>query len=213
MEIRALTHQDTPACVQLMQLLSQRGEILYKPVTEDDFNTRFFGECRWGFGAFENNALIGFAHASAKTSFLNKENAANTPLYLTLILVHPDHRLKGVGTALINRIKMLRAELGKPSVTITDMNGNALSWASAGGMGFKGSRKSTPFAAQTAADVAAKAAMEHGLREVECYVKGPGAGREAAIRSLQAAGLEVSMIKDVTPIPHNGCRPPKRRRV
>ena len=98
-------------------------------------------------------------------------------------------------------------------VTITDMNGNALSWASAGGMGFKGSRKSTPFAAQTAADVAAKAAMEHGLREVECYVKGPGAGREAAIRSLQAAGLEVSMIKDVTPIPHNGCRPPKRRRV
>ena len=98
-------------------------------------------------------------------------------------------------------------------VTITDMNGNALSWASAGGMGFKGSRKSTPYAAQTAADVAAKAAMEHGLREVECYVKGPGAGREAAIRSLQAAGLEVSMIKDVTPIPHNGCRPPKRRRV
>ena len=98
-------------------------------------------------------------------------------------------------------------------VTITDMNGNALSWASAGGMGFKGSRKSTPYAAQTAADTAAKAAMEHGLREVECYVKGPGAGREAAIRSLQAAGLEVSMIKDVTPIPHNGCRPPKRRRV
>ena len=98
-------------------------------------------------------------------------------------------------------------------VTITDMNGNALSWASAGGMGFRGSRKSTPYAAQTAADTAAKAAMEHGLREVECYVKGPGAGREAAIRSLQAAGLEVSMIKDVTPIPHNGCRPPKRRRV
>ena len=87
-----------------------------------------------------------------------------------------------------------------------------MSWASAGGMGFKGSRKSTPFAAQIAADTAAKAAMEHGLREVECYVKGPGAGREAAIRSLQAAGLEVSMIKDVTPIPHN-CRPPKRRRV
>ena len=98
-------------------------------------------------------------------------------------------------------------------VTITDVNGNAISWASYGGMGFRGSRKSTPFAAQIAADTAAKAAMDHGLSEIECYVKGPGAGREAAIRALQAAGLEVSMIKDVTPIPHNGCRPPKRRRV
>ena len=110
-------------------------------------------------------------------------------------------------------IAHIKSTFNNTIVTITDMNGNALSWASAGGMGFKGSRKSTPFAAQTAADVAAKAAMEQGLREVECYVKGPGAGREAAIRSLQAAGLEVSMIKDVTPIPHNGCRPPKRRRV
>ena len=110
-------------------------------------------------------------------------------------------------------IAHIKSTFNNTIVTITDMNGNALSWASAGGMGFKGSRKSTPFAAQTAADVAAKAAMEHGLREVECYVKGPGAGREAAIRSLQAAGLEVSMIKDVTPIPHNGCRPPKKRRV
>ena len=110
-------------------------------------------------------------------------------------------------------IAHIKSTFNNTIVTITDINGNALSWASAGGMGFKGSRKSTPFAAQTAADVAAKAAMEHGLREVECYVKGPGAGREAAIRSLQAAGLEVSMIKDVTPIPHNGCRPPKRRRV
>ena len=91
--------------------------------------------------------------------------------------------------------------------------GNALSWASAGEMGFRGSRKSTPFAAQTAAETAAKAAMEHGLKTVEVYVKGPGSGREAAIRALQAAGLEVTMIKDVTPIPHNGCRPPKRRRV
>ena len=98
-------------------------------------------------------------------------------------------------------------------VTITDMNGNAISWASAGGMGFRGSRKSTPFAAQIAADTAAKAAMDHGLREIECYVKGPGAGREAAIRALQATGLEVNMIKDVTPIPHNGCRSPKRRRI
>ena len=98
-------------------------------------------------------------------------------------------------------------------VTITDLQGNALSWASAGGLGFRGSRKSTPFAAQTAADVAAKAAMEHGLKTVEVFVKGPGAGREAAIRALQAAGLEVKLIKDVTPIPHNGCRPAKRRRV
>ncbi len=98
-------------------------------------------------------------------------------------------------------------------VTLTDTQGNALSWASAGGLGFKGSKKSTPFAAQTASDVAAKAAMEHGLKSVEVYVKGPGSGREAAIRALQAAGLEISMIKDVTPIPHNGCRPPKRRRV
>ena len=98
-------------------------------------------------------------------------------------------------------------------VTITDLQGNALSWASAGGLGFRGSRKSTPFAAQTAADVAAKAAMEHGLKTVEVFVKGPGAGREAAIRALQAAGLEVKLIKDVTPIPHNGCRPTQRRRV
>lgn len=110
-------------------------------------------------------------------------------------------------------IAHIKSTFNNTIVTITDVNGNALSWASAGGMGFKGSRKSTPFAAQIAADTAAKAAMEHGLREVECFVKGPGAGREAAIRSLQAAGLEVSMIKDVTPIPHNGCRPPKRRRV
>ena len=98
-------------------------------------------------------------------------------------------------------------------VTLTDKSGNALSWASAGGLGFRGSRKSTPFAAQMAAEVAAKAAMEHGLKTVEVFVRGPGQGREAAIRALQAVGLEVTMIKDVTPIPHNGCRPPKRRRV
>ena len=98
-------------------------------------------------------------------------------------------------------------------VTITDLQGNALSWASAGELGFRGSRKSTPYAAQTAAETAAKAAMEHGLKTVEVFVKGPGQGREAAIRALQAVGLEVTMIKDVTPIPHNGCRPPKRRRV
>ena len=98
-------------------------------------------------------------------------------------------------------------------VTITDTKGNTISWGSAGGLGFKGSRKSTPFAAGEAAETAAKAAMEHGLKTVEVYVKGPGAGREAAIRALQSAGLELSSIKDVTPIPHNGCRPPKRRRV
>lgn len=98
-------------------------------------------------------------------------------------------------------------------VTLTDMEGNALAWSSAGSLGFKGSRKSTPFAAQMAAEAAAKSAMEHGLRSIQVFVKGPGAGREAAIRSLQAAGLEISMITDVTPIPHNGCRPPKRRRV
>ena len=98
-------------------------------------------------------------------------------------------------------------------VTITDVEGNAISWASAGGLGFRGSKKSTPFAAQMAAETAAKAAMEHGLKYVEVYVKGPGSGRESAIRALQVAGLEVNMIKDVTPIPHNGCRPPKRRRV
>ncbi len=107
----------------------------------------------------------------------------------------------------------IRSTFNNTIVTIADPQGNALSWASSGQAGFKGSRKSTPFAAQLAAEAAAKSAMEYGLREVEVFVKGPGAGREAAIRSLQAAGLEVSMIKDVTPIPHNGCRPPKRRRV
>ena len=107
----------------------------------------------------------------------------------------------------------IRASFNNTIVTITDVQGNAISWASAGGLGFRGSRKSTPFAAQSAAETAAKSAMEHGLKTVEVYVKGPGSGREAAIRALQAAGLEVSLIKDVTPIPHNGCRPPKRRRV
>ena len=98
-------------------------------------------------------------------------------------------------------------------VTITDPQGNTIAWGSAGGLGFKGSRKSTPFAAGQVAETAAKSAMEHGLKVVEVFVKGPGSGREAAIRSLQSAGLEISAIKDVTPIPHNGCRPPKRRRV
>ena len=98
-------------------------------------------------------------------------------------------------------------------VSITDVQGNVISWASAGGLGFKGSRKSTPFAAQMAAEKATKEAMEHGLKTVEVFVKGPGSGREAAIRALQTTGLEVSLIKDVTPVPHNGCRPPKRRRV
>jgi small subunit ribosomal protein S11 len=107
----------------------------------------------------------------------------------------------------------IKSTFNNSIITLTDAAGNALSWSSAGQLGFKGSRKSTPFAAQMAAETAAKAAMEHGLRSIQVFVKGPGAGREAAIRSLQAAGLEVTLIKDVTPIPHNGCRPPKRRRV
>ena len=107
----------------------------------------------------------------------------------------------------------IQSTFNNTMVTLTDTNGNALSWASAGGLGFRGSRKSTPFAAQMAAETAAKAAMEHGLKSVEVMVKGPGSGREAAIRALQAAGLEVTLIKDVTPVPHNGCRPSKRRRV
>ncbi|MDR2166589.1 MAG: 30S ribosomal protein S11 [Clostridiales bacterium] len=107
----------------------------------------------------------------------------------------------------------IQATFNNTIVTITDMNGNALCWASAGGLGFRGSRKSTPYAAQMASDSAASAAKEFGLRSVEVYVKGPGSGREAAIRALSAAGLEVTMIKDVTPVPHNGCRPPKRRRI
>ncbi len=107
----------------------------------------------------------------------------------------------------------IRSSFNNTLVTITDLQGNAVAWSSAGSLGFRGSRKSTPFAAQMAAETAAKAAMEHGLKTVEVYVKGPGSGREAAIRALQTAGLDVNMIKDVTPIPHNGCRPPKRRRV
>ncbi|KGP76938.1 30S ribosomal protein S11 [Desulfosporosinus sp. Tol-M] len=110
-------------------------------------------------------------------------------------------------------IAHIKSSFNNTMVTITDTRGNALSWSSAGSLGFRGSRKSTPFAAQMAAETCAKVAMEHGLKDVECFVKGPGAGREAAIRALQAAGLEVNLIKDVTPIPHNGCRPPKRRRV
>ena len=106
-----------------------------------------------------------------------------------------------------------QASFNNTIITFTDTRGNTVSWASAGQSGFKGSRKSTPFAAQMAAEAAAKTAMEHGLKTVEVFVKGPGSGREAAIRALQTAGLEVTMIKDVTPIPHNGCRPPKRRRV
>ncbi|NLI54942.1 MAG: 30S ribosomal protein S11 [Clostridiales bacterium] len=107
----------------------------------------------------------------------------------------------------------IRSSFNNTLVTITDLQGNALSWSSAGSLGFRGSKKSTPFAAQSAAETAARGAMEHGLKTVEVYVKGPGSGREAAIRALQTAGLDVNMIKDVTPIPHNGCRPPKRRRV
>ena len=110
-------------------------------------------------------------------------------------------------------IACVQATFNNTIVTITDAAGNSIAWASAGSVGFKGSRKSTPFAAQMAAEKAAQKAMSYGMKEVKVYVKGPGAGREAAIRALQAAGLEIAVIKDVTPIPHNGCRPPKRRRV
>ncbi|MFD2657859.1 MULTISPECIES: 30S ribosomal protein S11 [Gracilibacillus] len=110
-------------------------------------------------------------------------------------------------------IAHIRSTFNNTIVTITDVQGNAVSWSSAGALGFKGSRKSTPFAAQMAAEAAAKAAQDHGVKSLEVTVKGPGAGREAAIRSLQAAGIEVTAIRDVTPVPHNGCRPPKRRRV
>ncbi|MBO8157494.1 MAG: 30S ribosomal protein S11 [Bacillaceae bacterium] len=110
-------------------------------------------------------------------------------------------------------IAHIRSTFNNTIVTITDVQGNTISWSSAGALGFKGSRKSTPFAAQMAAEAAAKASMEHGVKTIEVAVKGPGAGREAAIRALQAAGLEVTAIRDVTPVPHNGCRPPKRRRV
>ena len=122
----------------------------------------------------------------------------------------PKKRDRKVGT---NGIAHLQASFNNTIITITDMDGNTISWASAGKVGFKGSRKSTPFAAQVAADNSAREAVNMGLKRVEVWVKGPGAGREAAIRSLQAAGLEISAIKDVNPIPHNGCRPPKRRRV
>jgi small subunit ribosomal protein S11 len=113
----------------------------------------------------------------------------------------------------VNGIAHIQSTFNNTIVTITDMMGNTICWASGGTVGFKGTRKSTPFAAQLSAEAAAKKAMEHGMRQVEVYVKGPGPGREAAIRALQAAGLEIVLIKDVTPIPHNGCRPPKRRRV
>ena len=122
----------------------------------------------------------------------------------------PKKRDKRVGT---NGVAHVHASFNNTIVTITDMDGNVITWASAGKVGFKGSRKSTPFAAQVAAESSAREALNSGMKRVEVWVKGPGAGREAAIRSLQATGLEISAIKDVTPIPHNGCRPPKRRRV
>lgn len=114
---------------------------------------------------------------------------------------------------IVKGVAHIKSTFNNTIITISDANGNVIAWASAGTAGFKGSKKSTPFAAQLAADDVARKSMEHGLKQIEVYVKGPGSGREAAIRSLQAAGLEISLIKDVTPIPHNGCRPPKRRRV
>jgi len=120
---------------------------------------------------------------------------------------------KKVKKTVVDGIAHIHASFNNTIVTITDASGNAISWSSAGSQGFKGSRKSTPFAAQVAAEIAAKKAMEHGVQNIEVYVKGPGSGREAALRALQAAGFNITVIKDVTPIPHNGCRPPKRRRV
>ena len=120
---------------------------------------------------------------------------------------------KKVSKNVVAGVAHIKSTFNNTLVTISDLNGNVISWASAGGLGFRGSRKSTPFAAQMAAETATKAAMDHGMKTVEVLVKGPGSGREAAIRALQSTGLEVNSIKDVTPIPHNGCRPPKRRRV
>ncbi len=114
---------------------------------------------------------------------------------------------------ILNGIVHIQASFNNTIITITDINGNVISWASAGNQGFKGSRKSTPYAAQMASMAAAKKALSYGMKQVDVYVKGPGAGRESAIRALQSAGLEISLIKDVTPVPHNGCKPPKRRRV
>ncbi len=128
-------------------------------------------------------------------------------------MANPRRRGKKKGPVDANGIAVIKATFNNTIVSLTDTFGNVVSWASAGKVGFKGSRKSTPFAAQLAAEAAAREAIDLGMRKVEIRVKGPGSGREAAIRALQAAGLEVSAIRDVTPIPHNGCRPPKRRRV
>ena len=125
----------------------------------------------------------------------------------------PGIKKKKVKKNVLSGVAHIQATFNNTIITITDKEGNVVTWSSAGTQGFKGSRKSTPFAAQMAAEDAAKKAMEHGMRSIDVYVKGPGAGRESALRSLQAAGLKVHLIKDVTPIPHNGCRPPKRRRV
>lgn len=125
----------------------------------------------------------------------------------------PRGRVKKVKKNVPKGIAHIRATFNNTIVSISDSTGNTLAWATAGGMGFRGSRKGTPFAAQVAAETCAKKAIEHGMRSIEVHVKGPGAGREAAVRSLQATGLSITLIKDVTPIPHNGCRPPKKRRV
>jgi len=122
-------------------------------------------------------------------------------------------RKKKITRTVTKGVAHVQSTFNNTVVTITDKEGNTLAWASAGGIGFKGSRKGTPFAAQLAAEAAAKKAMDFGMKQIDVYVKGPGAGRESAVRSLQATGLAISLIKDVTPIPHNGCRPPKRRRV
>ena len=199
MEIRALTQQDTKAAVALMQLLSDRGEILYKPVTEEDFNTRFFGECRWGFGAFEADELIGFVHAAAKTSFLNKENAANTPLYLTMILVHPDYRRKGVGTALIDRIKALRTELGKPNITVTDMNPVRLTWLIPGANGHDHNNAPGVYENGMGYPFLQKQGFEARMHEVAMYVDLStykwNPALDDIIETLKADGIYVGLWK------------------
>ena len=159
-------------------------------------------------------SIIRSRTACSATSFAHSKRAFNNSSFSKSKAVKKTVRKKKRERKNIEKGQAhIQSTFNNTLVTLTDMGGNALSWSSAGSLGFKGSRKSTPFAAQSASETAAKAAMEHGLKTVEVFIKGPGAGRESAIRALETVGLQITMIKDVTPIPHNGCRPPKRRRV
>ncbi len=199
MIIRPLIPQDTKAAVALMQLISDRGEILYKPLTEADFSARFFGECRWNWGAFENETLIGFVSASAKTSFLNKENAANTPLYLTLVLVHPDYRLQGVGAKLVDEVKKLRAELGKPNITITDMNPVRLAWLIPGANGHDHNNAPGVYENGMGYPFLLKQGFEARMHEVAMYVDLSAyqwnPDMDAVIEKLNEEGITVGVWK------------------